>query len=169
MRGKGQKESIQLQWQRPVVELLLILVALLLAQHNAIKLVLEPFDSLVLGNSVIAAHPAGLRPPARYPESGSLKDDVEIHAVDTNCRVVLDTQIDVFVDAKAEAAVLTEISDVQLVFLHFQTLLQNLLSLVTTHGRVHSDLFVSFDTKASDCEACFGCNWNLTSELFQHL
>lgn len=45
---------------------------------------------------------------------------VKVHAVNTNRRVILDAQVDMFADAKPEVAGLGEIPPLQLVFLDLQ-------------------------------------------------
>ena len=45
----------------------------------------------------------------------SAEDDVEVHTVDTNAGVVLDAQINVFLDTEAEVAGVAEVVSSQLV------------------------------------------------------
>lgn len=54
---------------------------------------------------------------------------VEVHAVDTDGGVVLDTKIDVLADTEAEVAGLGEVALAQLVLLDLEATLKNLLSL----------------------------------------
>lgn len=54
---------------------------------------------------------------------------VEVHAVDTNRRVVLDTKIDVLADTEAEVAGLGEVALAEFVLLDLEATLENLLSL----------------------------------------
>ena len=51
-------------------------------------------------------------------ESWSSKHYVEVHTVDTNARVILDTKINVFLDAKTKVASTGEIALPQLVLTH---------------------------------------------------
>ena len=112
---------------------------------------------------------------------------VEVHSVDTNRRVVLDAEIDVFADTKTEVASLREVALSQFVFLDLQSTLQDFLGLWSTNCDVHSDLLVTTDTEGSDGVA--GLAWklelesaeithgrmmrtvdgSLTAQLFQHL
>jgi hypothetical protein len=78
---------------------------------------------------------------------------VEVHAVDTNGRVVLDAQVDVLADAEAEVARLTEVALAELVLLDLEATLQDLLGLGATDGDVHRDLFVTADTEGTDSVA----------------
>lgn len=57
---------------------------------------------------------------------------VEVHAVDTDGRVVLDTKIDVLADTEAEVASLGEVALAKLVLLDLEATLENLLSLSNT-------------------------------------
>merc|ERR1712045_188179 len=66
--------------------------------------------------------------------ASTAEDNVEVHAVDTNAGIVLDAQVDVLLDAEAEVAVVREVLPPQLVLLHLQAPLQDLLSLGSPHG-----------------------------------
>lgn len=76
---------------------------------------------------------------------------IEVHPVNTNRRVVLDTKIDVFADTEAEVASLGEVALAEFIFLDLQSTLQDFLSLWSTNSYVHSDLLVTTDTEGSDC------------------
>jgi len=119
--------------------------------------------------------------------TGSGHAAVEVHSVDTNRRVVLDTEIDVFADTEAEVASLREVALSEFVFLDLQSTLQDFLSLWSTDSDVHSDLLVTTDTEGSDgvtslawkteLEVCRDVleqimrtvDGSLTAQLFQHL
>ena len=82
---------------------------------------------------------------------------VEVHAVDTNARVILDAQIDVLADTETEVTGLREVAPLQLVFLDPEATLENLLCLGAANGNVHRDLLVTTDTEGTDGEA--GLAW----------
>jgi hypothetical protein len=82
---------------------------------------------------------------------------VEIHSVNTNRRVVLDTKIDVFADTEAEVASLREVALSEFVFLDLQSTLQDFLSLWSTDCDVHSNLLITTDTKRSDGVSGLAC------------
>ena len=82
---------------------------------------------------------------------------VEIHSVNTNRRVVLDTEIDVFADTEAKVASLGEVALAELIFLDLQSTLQDFLSLWSTDSDVHSDLLVTTDTEGSDGVSSLAC------------
>ena len=64
---------------------------------------------------MLDADAAGLPAAVAHVHALAAEHDVEVHAVDTDGGVVLDTQIDVLLDAKAEVAVLAEVLPAQLV------------------------------------------------------
>ena len=75
---------------------------------------------------------------------------VEVHAVDTNARVVLDTKIDVLGDTETEVTGLREVALAELVLLDLKTTLKDLLGLGATDGNVDGDLLVTTDTEGTD-------------------
>jgi hypothetical protein len=74
----------------------------------------------------------------------------EIHSVNSDRWVILDTEIDVFADTETEVTGLREVALAKLVLLDLQSTLQDFLSLWSTDGDVHSDLLVTTDTECSD-------------------
>lgn len=82
---------------------------------------------------------------------------VEIHAVDTDGGVVLDTEIDVLGDTESKVASLGEVALAELVLLDLEATLENLLSLGATDSDVDRDLFVTADTKGTDGVAGLAC------------
>ena len=89
--------------------------------------------------------------------TGTGHDGVEVHTVDTNRRIVLDAEIDVFADAETEVASLAEVALAQLVLLDLEATLENFLGLGATDGDVDGDLFVTADTEGSDSVAGLAC------------
>jgi len=75
---------------------------------------------------------------------------VEVHAVDTDRRIILDTQINVLANTEAEVASLGEVPLTEFVFLDLQATLENFLGLGATDGNVNGDLFVPSDTERTD-------------------
>ena len=96
---------------------------LLVLHHDTVVLLLEPLDSVLLGHSVVDADGTLGDLLLGNSTTGSRDLDVEVHTVDTSARVVLDTQIDVLLDAEAETALLTEVSLLELVLLDLEALL----------------------------------------------
>lgn len=96
---------------------------------NTIESALEPLDSLVTLNAMAGANGALHAAAAGDTLTRAGHAAVEVHAVDTNGRVVLDTKIDVFADTEAEVTSLGEVALAQLVLLDLEATLENLLSL----------------------------------------
>ena len=84
--------------------------------------------------------------------SWSLEDDVKVHTEDTGEGVILNTQIDVLLNTESEAAGIREVSFLEFSVLDFQTSLEDLVSFVSPHGHMDSDLFVSLNTETSNGE-----------------
>jgi hypothetical protein len=82
---------------------------------------------------------------------------VEVHSVDTNRGVVLDSQINVFANTESEIASLAEVALPQLVFLDLEATLENLLCLWTADCDVDGDFLVTTDTERADGVAGFAC------------
>lgn len=95
-----------------------------------------------------------MAPTFRFNSSPDINDyshaAVEVHAVDTDTRVVLDAQVDVLGDTETEVAGLREVALAELVLLDLEATLEDFLSLGTTDGNVDSDLFVAADTEGTD-------------------
>jgi len=75
---------------------------------------------------------------------------VEVHAVDTDTGVVLDSEVDVLADAEAEVAGLGEVALAELVLLDLEAALEDLLGLGAADGDVDRDLLVTTDTEGTD-------------------
>ena len=83
----------------------------------------------------------------------------------TNGRVVLDAQINVLLDAEAEGASLGEVALLELVLLHLQATVEDLLGLGAAHGAVARDLLVTTDAEGADGVA--GLEFNLKKYLIK--
>jgi len=136
---------------------------------NSLEARLEPFDGL-LTLDLVRSTDVGLASATlgnTLTRSGHAA--VEVHSVDTNRRVVLDTKINVFADTETEVASLGEVALAEFIFLDLQSTLQDFLSLWSSDGNVDSDLLVTTDTKCSDGVSGLAVDWSLTRQLFQHL
>lgn len=83
--------------------------------------------------------------------------------------IVLDTQIDVFVDTEAKVAGFREVAVAQFVFLNLQAAFEDFFSLGAADGNVNSDLFVTANTEGTDGVTGLGVDGGLTGQLFEHL
>jgi len=134
----------------------------------ATELGLEPVLGILLGDEVLVADTAGSTLLAGHTVSRAGQHNVEVHAINANARVILDAQIDVLIDTKAEVTRLGEVAILQLELLDGQTLLQDLLGLLATNSDVGSDLLISADTEGTHGQTSSRQNGLLVSQLLQH-
>merc|ERR1740116_596627 len=141
----------------------------LAGEDDTVVLGLEPLHGILLGQTVGKSNLANLSSPVSNVHAWPAEDNKEVHAVDTNAWVVLDTQVNVLLDAKAKVAVVGEVLLPQLILLHLEAPLQDLLSLGAPDGAVDGDLFIPPDSKATDGVAGLREHRGLTGQRLQHL
>ena len=124
-------------------------------KDNTVEALLEPCHRVLLLNTVGEAHSRSSLPSPGNSDTRAAHHHVEVHTEDTNVGVVSGTKIDMLLDTEAKVASIREVLAPQLVLLHLQTTLQDLLGLGPTDGDVHSDLLVTTDTECADGEARF--------------
>ena len=117
---------------------------------NAIEALLEPLDGLVAADAVAGTDSALAAAAAGDALTRAGHAAVEVHAVDTDRRIVLDAQIDVLGDTETEVASLAEVALAKLVLLDLEATLEDLLGLGATDGDVDGDLLVTADTEGTD-------------------
>ena len=89
---------------------------LLSVEDDTVILGLEPFHSIVLCESVGETNAAGLALPVSDIHARAAEDDVKVHTIDTDMGIVLDSQIDVFLDTETKVSIFREVLTTQLVF-----------------------------------------------------
>lgn len=136
-------------------------------EDDTVESLLEPGHRVVLLHPVLRTNPPGPFPPLRNTVPWPAHDDVEIHAEDTNARVVPGTEIDVLLDTEAKVAGLGEVAAAELVLLDLQAALEDLLGLGAADGDVHGDLFVATDAERAHGVARLGGHGRLTRELLE--
>merc|ERR1719462_842087 len=141
----------------------------LAGEDDAVVLGLEPLHSILLGQTVGETNLANLGSPVSNVHAWPAEHDKEVHAVNANAWVILDSQVNVLLDAEAKVAVVGEVLLPQLVLLNLEAPLQNLLSLGAPDGAVNRNLLVPPDTKATDGVASLREHRGLTSQRLQHL
>lgn len=141
----------------------------LLGQDYTIKLGLEPVDSIILGDTVAGSNFANTTLTTADTITRAAEDNKEVHTVDTDAGIILQTQVNVFLDTETERTTIGEVAVLEFVFLDLQALFQDLFSLGATDSAVHSDLFVTTDGEGTDGVAGLGVNGGLTGKLFQNL
>ena len=118
---------------------------------------------------MLEADTSSLSLPPCHPRTWTSHYNVEIHAKDTNARIVSRTQIDVLLNTETEVTSFREVAAAELILLDLQPTLQNFLSLGATDGDVNGDFFVTADTERAHGVACFGGDGGLTGKLFEDL
>lgn len=134
---------------------------------NSVEALLEPLDGVVTGDTVGGTDTALGAATTDNTLTGTGHAAVEVHAVNTDTGVVLDTEIDVLGDTETEVAGLAEVALAQLVLLDLEATLKNLLGLGATDGDVDSDLFVTTDTEGTDGVAGLACRRDNGSETIR--
>jgi hypothetical protein len=71
---------------------------------NKTHFLLEPLHGVLLGQSVLEANLSLLAAAVGNIETWPAEDDVEVQTIDTNTRVVLNSQVNVFLDTETEVA-----------------------------------------------------------------
>ena len=69
---------------------------------------------------MLESHPSTFPFPVTHVEAWSTQNHIEIHSIDSNTGIILDTQIYVFLDTKTKVASRREVVLVQLVFFYLQ-------------------------------------------------
>ena len=141
----------------------------LFGENNTVELGLEPVDGLVLCDAVVGAELAGGMATTGDAASGALKDNEEVHTVDTNGGVVLDTKIDVLLDTETKVTGGREVLGEEFVLLNLQASLEDLLGLGATDSAVNGNLFVTADGERTDGITSLGEDGSLTGQVFQDL
>jgi len=142
---------------------------LLLVGKDTIVALLEPVHGLLLVDAVVGTNLGDGTATLGDAVTGAVHADEEVHTVNTDGGIVLDTQIDVLLDTEAEVAGLGEVGLLQLVLLDLEATLENLLGLGATDGNVDGDLLVTTDTEGTDGVAGLGVDGGLTGQLLQNL
>ena len=85
------------------------LEGLLVRKRQGTYLLLEPFHSIFLGELMLESNFPDFPPSVSNIESGSAEDNIKVETIDTNARIVLDAQVDVFLNAETEVARVGEV------------------------------------------------------------
>ena len=81
-------------------------------------LLLEPLHGIVFGDPMGETNPAFLLSAMRDSKARAPKDNVEVHAINANARVVLDAQVDMLLDTKTKVTRCREVFFSQLVLFY---------------------------------------------------
>lgn len=138
-------------------------------EDGGVVLLLEPLDGVLLGDSVVDSDGRSASLSSGNSVTGSANDDEEVHSVNSDIGVVLDTKIDVLVDTETKVTGLREVLGSELVLLDLEASLENLLGLGASDGDVNGNLFVSSNGERSDGVSGLGVDGGLTGQLLEHL
>jgi len=133
---------------------------------NGVEALLEPLDGVVTVDAVLGTDAALAAAALGDALTWTGHAAVEIHAVDTDTRVVLDAEIDVLADAETEVAGLAEVALAELILLDLEATFENLLSLGATDGDVDGNLLVTTDTEGTDGVAGLACRERVRMSQF---
>lgn len=123
---------------------------------------------LLLGH-LLPVPDARLAPlPLRDTQPGLGQHHGEVHAVDTDGRVVLHAEIDMFLDAEAKRAGVGETCVAQLKLFDLEPASEDVARAGTAHGRVAGNLLVAADAEAADRQPRLRKPRLLTGQLLQH-
>ena len=83
-------------------------------------LLLEPLDRFIASNTVGSSNAASAASALGDTAAIAVQDDVEVHTIDTDGRIVFQSKIDVFLNTESEVAGVREVFTVQFVFFHLK-------------------------------------------------
>jgi hypothetical protein len=139
-----------------------------ISENNTLKLVLEPLDSVFLGNLLMQTYTSLTDLASADTSTRPCKVDEKVHSVDTGGGIVLDTQINVLGDSKTKVSGITKVLLQEFIFLHLEATLQNFQGLFTADGNMDGDLFVTTDTEGSEGITGLRVDGLLSSKLLEH-
>ena len=82
---------------------------LALGSDNTFKSIDEPLDGLALCDTLLNTNSADSSLTSANSETSTFQDNEDVHTIDTNAGIVLNSEIDVFFNAETEVAVVSEI------------------------------------------------------------
>ena len=126
------------------------LFLLLESDDDTVIRVLEPLDCVHLSDELSLSDVACGVFASCDSASSAGQHNVEVHAVDSNLRIVLDAQVDVLLDAKSKVSVLREVRCLQLILANLESLLEDLGGLLSTDGDVNGDLLIASDGEGAN-------------------
>lgn len=153
--------------------------------NDTLEASLEPFDNLITFDLVGSSNLGLCSATSSDTSSRTGHAGKEIHSVNTNGWVVLNTKINVLRNTKTEVSSLGKVALAKFILLDLETTFKNFLGLRSSDGDVDSDLLVSTDTESTDGVTSLACillrlrvsleissqhtvHWSLTRKLLEH-
>lgn len=125
-------------------------------QQNAIKGILEPLLGLSLSDFVIASNTSLFVLALGNAVTRTTKDDINVHPINTGGWIVLNTEINVLIDTKAESTGIGEATFGEFVLLDFEGGLEDLGGFRTADCAPYRDLFISANGEGTDSVTSLG-------------
>ena len=113
----------------------------------------EPFHCFVFGDSMFGSNGGFASSSESNSAACSFQNDVEVHTENTSEGIILNAQIDVFLNAETETSSIREVYFSELSVFDFESSFENFVGFVASDCNVSSHLFVSLDTETSDGES----------------
>ena len=136
------------------------------SDEYSIILLYKPCLGFFFCDLLVSAHFAVYPPPKSDPLASPSQHNVEVHSEYPSVRVILDAQVNMFIDPKAKVASVAEVLLLQFIFLHLQPLFQYFQSLVSSHSHVAGHLLIPFDSEGPDGESGYREHWGLAGQVF---
>ena len=137
---------------------------------------LEPFNRFILGNTMWRSNPSLSTTTLCNTSASTSKNDIKIHPINSNWRIIFYAQINVFLNSKTKIASIRKVLPVEFKFFdlnflykqakhskYLQTTINNLLSFWTTHSAMNSNFLITANPKSPDSITSLGQNRCLTS------
>jgi len=129
----------------------------------------EPLLGLLLRDHLLGTKTALSALALGNTATSTREDDIEVHTINTDGRIVLKTKIDVLLDTETEVTLRGEASIRELELLDGKTLLENLLGLITLDGDEGGDLLITTNGEGTDGKASGREDGLLVGQLLKHL
>ena len=117
---------------------------------STVIFLLEPFHGVILRDFMLGSDSAFASSAETDSASWSFKNDVEVHTENTSERVILDTQIDMFLNTETKTSTVREVFLFQLSVFDLETSFKDLISFLSSDSNMHSNFFVSLNTETSN-------------------
>ena len=133
------------------------------SDEYSIILLYKPCLSFFFCNLLISAHFA-VYPPSKSDSLASPSQyNIEVHSKYPSIRIILDAQVNMFINSKAKVTSVAEVLLLQFIFLHLQPLFQYFQCFVSSDSHMAGHLLIPFDSKGPNGESGYREHWGLAS------
>ena len=138
-------------------------------EDKSIILLFEELSGFFFGDALSNTDTIGASSSLRNSLSGFVENDIEIHSKNTSIRIILDTEVNMFLNTEAEVTGVGEVTFSKFEFFDFKSFFQDFFGLVSSDSHMQGDLFISLNSERTDGVAGLGGDGSLSSQVFQHL